>query len=207
MDIIDFINYIQVRNARLDDLMRRRMPVIAGRMAKDHFQNNFRRGGFVNGGLHTWAEAKRLSAGGSSARSRYGTLMSGRNHLFSSINYYPADYRVRVANEVPHAPIHNWGGQTAPTVTDRMRRFAWAKFYEASGKEKKAATGNKKRQKSGLMPPPENPQAQLWKRLALTKKSKLTVKIPQRQFIGESQELNDAIAARLDKEIHKILNS
>lgn len=207
MNINDFANIIQAKRAELDDLMRRRMPVIAGRMAKDHYQNNFRLGGFVNGGLHAWAESKRLSAGGSSAYSRYGTLLSGRNHLFSSINYYPGEYRVRVANEVPYAPIHNWGGETSPTVTDRMRRFAWAKFYEASGKEKKAGTGKKKRQNGDVMPQPENPQAQFWKRLALTKKSKLSVKVPQRQFIGESQELNDAIAERLNSEIRKILNS
>ncbi len=53
---------------------------------------------------------------------------------------------------------------------------------------------------------PENPQAQFWKRLALTKKTKLSVKVPQRQFIGESRELTEAINARTEQEIRKILN-
>ena len=35
-------------------MMRRKMPVMVGRMAKDHIQDNFRQGGFVNGGLPTF---------------------------------------------------------------------------------------------------------------------------------------------------------
>lgn len=206
MDIKDFASLIKAKRAELDSLMRSRMPVIAGRMAKDHFQENFRKGGFVNGGLHPWQESKRLSAGGSGAASRYGTLLSGRNHLFSSISYTPGEYRVRVADDVAYAPIHNWGGITAPAVTDRMRRFAWAKFYEASGKARKAATGRGNTRKRGDAEMPENPQAQFWKRLALTKKAKLSVKVPQRQFIGESRELTEAISTRTEQEIRKILN-
>ena len=206
MDISEFANLLQSRQSELADLMRRRMPVIAGRMAKDYFQDNFRLGGFVNGGLHKWAEAKRLSAGGASAASHYGTLLSGRNHLFSSINYYPGDYQVRIENNVHYAPVHNWGGETHPAVTDRMRRFAWAKFYEAAGIEKKDGSAKKKRQNRNTASRTLNPQARFWKQLALTRKSHLTVKIPQRQFLGESQELNDAITSRLESEISKILN-
>lgn len=120
---------IKRKRDRLDSMMRRKMPVMVGRMAKDHFQDNFRQGGFVNGGLHPWPKAKRLSSGGSDAASNYGTLLSGRKHLFKSVGYTPADYRVRVFNEVVYAPINNWGGEIDVTVTDRMRRFAWTKFY------------------------------------------------------------------------------
>lgn len=52
MDIKDFARLVKAKRGELDTLMRRNMPVIAGRMAKDHFQDNFRKGGFVNGGLH-----------------------------------------------------------------------------------------------------------------------------------------------------------
>ena len=48
---------IKRKRDRLDSMMRRKMPVMVGRMAKDHFQDNFRQGGFVNGGLHTWPKA------------------------------------------------------------------------------------------------------------------------------------------------------
>jgi hypothetical protein len=189
--------------------MRRKMPVIAGRMAKDHFQDNFRREGFVNGGLHPWPKAKRLSSGRTDAAGQYGTLLSGRNHLFSSVKYVPADYRVRVADDLMYAPLHNWGGEVHPTVTPQMRRFAWAKYYQASGKAKKAATGKRKGKKKGSAAsnePQENPEALKWKRLALTKKKKLRIRIPQRQFIGENSELSDRITEKTENEIRNILN-
>ena len=119
-------------------MMRRKMPVMVGRMAKDHFQDNFRQGGFVNGGLHPWPKAKRLSSGGSDAASNYGTLLSGRKHLFKSVGYTPADYRVRVFERGGICARTQLGGEIDVTVTDRMRRFAWAKFYKASGKRKKS---------------------------------------------------------------------
>ena len=35
----------------LHTLVDRKIPVATGKLAKDHFQDNFRKGGFVNGGL------------------------------------------------------------------------------------------------------------------------------------------------------------
>lgn len=207
MDIKDFAELIKRKRDRLDSMMRRKMPVMVGRMAKDHFQDNFRQGGFVNGGLHPWPKSKRLSSGGTDAASNYGTLLSGRKHLFKSVGYTPADYRVRVFNEVVYAPVHNWGGEIDVTVTDRMRRFAWAKFYKASGKRKETGTGQKKRVKRRTKPKGLNQQAQFWRNMALTKKKKLHIRIPQRQFMGESEELNSRIREKVDQEITNILNS
>ena len=68
----------------------------------------------------------------------------GRNHLFSSVKYVPADYRVRVADDLMYAPLHNWGGEVHPTVTPQMRRFAWAKYYQASGKAEKPPRAKEK---------------------------------------------------------------
>ena len=147
MDIKEYSKLIKAKRKELDGLMKRKMPVIAGRMAKDHFQDNFRREGFVNGGLHPWPKAKRLSSGRTDAAGNYGTLLSGRNHLFSSVKYMPGEYRVRVANELVYAPVNNWGGEVHPTVTPQMRRFAWAKYYQASGKAKKSRHRAKERTK------------------------------------------------------------
>ena len=207
MNIKDLARQVEHKRKEFDDMMRRSMPVIAGRMAKDHFQDNFRKGGFVNGGLRPWPKAKRLSSGGTDAASQYGTLLLGRNHLFNSIKYIPSDYRVRVASEVVYAPVHNWGGSVSVTVTDRMRRFAWAKFYKASGKARKAATRQKNGRKGAVVGQAPNPQASFWKNLALTKKKKLNIRIPQRQFLGESKELTEKINERIGKEIRNILNS
>ena len=195
MDIKDFSASLKAKQKELDTLMRRELPIKVGRIAKDHYQDNFRKGGFVNGGLKRWPQTKRQSSGSKSAAAGYSPLLSRRNHLFSSVKYTPGDYRVRVANDVEYAPLHNWGGETHPTVTPRMRKFAWAMDYKAVGKRKKGKT------RQGELPP----EAGMWKGLALTRKKKLKVKIPQRQFIGESTELNKQIRQTVEAEIRNIL--
>lgn len=86
-----------------------------------------------------------------------------------------------------------------------MRKFAWAMAYKTAGIRR--SKGGKQRKKSRTARMEANPEAQMWKRLALTRKKKLTVRIPQRQFLGESRELNDKIEQRIEKEIRNILNS
>lgn len=198
MDAKDYIKLIEQHKKELGELMRRKLPVIVGRMAKDHYQDNFRKGGFVNNGLQKWPVTKRQRAGGDSASATYGPLLSGRNHLFGSIKYVPGDYRVKVANEVPYAAIHNEGGTANPTVTPKMRRFAWAMYYKVSGKKK----NKKKNKKAGTQ---ENAAGGVWKALALTKKQKLSIKIPKRRFLGESAELTKKINEKTEQEITKIL--
>lgn len=141
MNIKDFSASLKAKQKELDTLMRRELPVKVGRMAKDHYQDNFRKGGFVNGGLQRWPQTKRQNSGSKSAAAGYGPLLSRRNHLFSSVKYTPGDYRVRVANDVEYAPLHNWRGETHPTVTPRMRKFAWAMYYKAVGKRKRVKQG------------------------------------------------------------------
>ena len=85
MELKEFSALIKAKRKELGELMKRKMPVLAGRIAKDHYQNNFRQGGFINNGLRSWPKARRISTGGTSAASQYGTLLSSRNHLFSSI--------------------------------------------------------------------------------------------------------------------------
>ena len=196
MDAKDFVKLIEQHQKELGELMRRKLPVIVGRMAKDHFQDNFRKGGFMNNGLQKWPQSKRQRSGTGSAAAQYGPLLSGRNHLFGSIKYMPGDYRVKVANGVPYAAIHNEGGTATPTVTPKMRRFAWAMYYKAVGKKK----GKKKTKEAGTQ---KNAAAGVWKALALTKKQKLSIKIPKRKFLGESEELTKKINNTIEQQIIK----
>lgn len=137
MDIKEFSKLIRAKQKEIDTLMRRKMPIRVGNMAKRHFQDNFRKSGFVDGGLHPWPKTKRQLAGGTSAASQHKPLLSNRNHLFNAVRYVPGDYRVKIVNDVPYAPIHNWGGETSPAVTPKMRRFAWAMYYQAAGVEER----------------------------------------------------------------------
>ena len=86
-----------------------------------------------------------------------------------------------------------------------MRRFAWAKFYKASGKRKKAGTGQKKRVKRRSKPKELNPQAQFWRNMALTQKRNCT-SASRSASHGESEELNRRIREKVDQEITNILN-
>ena len=53
--------------------------------------------------------------------------------------------------------------------------------------------------------PSPAPQAEFWRNLALTRKQKLTVRIPKRQFIGKSEELTKSINEKIEQEIINIL--
>jgi phage gpG-like protein len=200
MTLAEFRNLLLQQGKKIEELTRRRMPVIVGAMAVSHFKAGFRQGGFTNNGLQAWQPAKRLAGKKKGAANRYKTLTSGRNHLMSSISYIPGDASVLVKNDVPYASIHNEGGQvnTHPTVTPKMRKFAWAKYYEALNIPK------------GSKVPKNIPEdAARWRALALTKKTKLNISymMPKRQFIGDSKELNDKIAAKFESEIEKIINN
>jgi hypothetical protein len=74
------------------------------------------------------------------------------------------------------------------------------------GKKKKNRHRQKKRVKRRSKPKELNPQAQFWRNMALTQKKKLHIRIPQRQFMGESEELNRRIREKVDQEITNILN-
>ena len=165
-----------------------RLPRKLSVTAKNHYKDNFRRSGFVDGGLRPWQRAQRQY--GSSTSAQYRTLTSARNHLMSSIEATPRKASVLVYNPVAYARIHNEGGDldVSPTLTPKMRRFAWAKYYELGGK-----AGSE--------------EAEKWKRLALSKKDKLHihVRMPKRQFIGESVELRDKIGKQIEKSVQKVI--
>ena len=54
MDDKNFIRQLETHQKELTQLIHRRLPILIGRMAKDHFQNNFRLHGFLNNGLTPW---------------------------------------------------------------------------------------------------------------------------------------------------------
>ncbi len=188
----EFLTEMDKKKREISDLMQRKMPVHAGRIGVNHVQDNFRKGGFVNNGLKPWKKSNRELHGGVSADNNYRTLHSARDHLYGSTKYIPGNARVTILNEVEYAGVHNWGGTVSPTITPKMRKFAWAKFYAAVGAGKEAK--------------PVGPDASFWKGLALTKKTKLNIRIPQRQFLGDSKELRDEIRNKIDAEMAKLFN-
>ena len=203
----EFIRLLQTRATEINRLVNRVLPIKVGALAKAHFRENFRLSGFMNGGLRAWPATRRLQTGGKSAAANYGPLLSRRNHLFGSIGYKPGPGYVVIGTTLPYAAIHNDGGTVSPTVTLKMRKFAWAMYYKSlgtKGKKGKAAKngghGNTPGKKGATVPA----EAERWKALALTRKQKLNITIPKRQFIGDSQELNAAINRKIGEEMDKL---
>lgn len=65
---------------------------------------------------------------------------------------------VRIIANTEYAAIQEFGGETNPKVTERMRKWAWAMWYETKNK--------------------------FYKNLALTKKDSLKVHVPARPYLG-----------------------
>ena len=169
-------------------LLRGKLPVIVGRMAVSHYQENFRLGGFRNSGFKEWQRPKRYDENGKDAGSQYGTLLSKRRHLYSSFKYTGGNFRTRVYNPVPYASAHNDGETITVPVTDKMRKMGWARYYANGGKES------------------PTPEAEMWKRFALTPKTQLRIKMPERPILKESAELNTALNTRAETEIRNLLD-
>lgn len=172
-----------------------KLPRKVGIIAVNHFKQNFRDSGFRNDGLHAWKRTKRQDS--NSSDSRYSPLTSSRDHLMHSVQSRTGVGEVTIENNVPYAAIHNEGGTITshPSITKKMRGFAWHMAYSIAG-----ISG------SGKLPKDLPDEAQKWKALALTKKTKanITAHIPQRKFIGNSKELNDKIGKEINETINKI---
>lgn len=163
-----------------------RWPRIMGKLAIDHFQDNFRRAGYIDTSLEPWEQTLRQRLPFNGAAGRYTPLLSRSNHLMRSIDARPSNGSTTVMADTPYAQAHNEGA-TVP-ITQPMRRFFWAKHAEAK--------------KHGGQ---HNPETLFWRNMAITKKQQL--RIPKRQFIGPSRRLTQNITQTLLKDLSNILQS
>lgn len=197
MDANNFQNIIEKAKHDILSEVQDRLPRKVGVIAVNHFKQNFRDGGWMDDGLHPWK--KTLRQNGKGTKAQYGPLTSGRNHLMNSIQSRTAPGMVTIENRVPYAAIHNDGGNinSHPTVSPKMRRFAWHMAYSIAGVKGKSK-----------LPKKLPGQANMWKALALTKKSRLNVvaHIPQRQFMGNSHELSLKVIKAINESLEKIIN-
>ena len=188
MDAKQIGNIIARAPKQVEAAMRDEIPRKAAVVAKNHFMHNF------DGGLRPGKKTRRQEAGDERK-----PLTSKRNHLMNSIDVVGAPGQVTVVNPVPYARIHNEGGtiHSHPTITPKMRKMAWAKTYSIAGVSK-----------GGKLPKDLPEEARKWRALALTKKEKLNIKIkiPRRQFIGESKELRVKINKIIIDKLKEISN-
>lgn len=83
--------------------------------------------------------------------------------------------RVVAGEGLPYAAIHNNGGIITVPVTRKMKKYFWAMF-----------------KKTGV---------ERYKWMALTKKKEFTIRIPKRQYIGDSHQLLQDIDKKMMQRI------
>lgn len=111
-----------------------------------------------------------------------GALLVKSAHLRNSLKVMERSIdKIVFGSNSPYAKIHNEGGIINVNLTPKARRFFWFMYY---------ATNDTK-----------------YKWMALTKKDSLMIKIPKRQFIGESQTLMNNLETWLKKEIENRFKS
>lgn len=129
------------------------------------FKNSFTRGGFTDVSFVAWKKPANPLAG-------YRVLYKTGNLQRSIRKQSESAERVIIESDLDYAEIHNNGGFI--TVTEKMKRFFWAKYYEFGGKKSKS----------------NNAKAEFCKAMAL-KETGSKIKIEQRQFMGESKTMMD----------------
>ena len=181
----DIRKMIQDDLKELKRMQERVLPVKVGRAVQASVRENFRKGRFYNG--PEWQEPMRRELGFSGAGGQYGPLLSGSNHLMMSTDYVPMTARVLIRNLVHYASVHNDGDQIP--VTQRMKKFFWAKHYEAEELRGKGSA-----------------EADFWKNMAL-KKPGGRIKIPRRHFLGPDKAVDKIVKDVVNTEIRNFIHN
>lgn len=165
---------------------------------KDEFSQNFDRQAFFT---QAWERRKGpLRPGGA-------TLVASGD-LKRSIRSEIRDNSVVFLSDHPAAAAHNQGCEIA--VTARMKKFFRAKFYQAQkykrkegGKRRELTDGGFYRWTSKMTLTPE---AEFWRAMAL-KRIGSKIRIPQRQFIGTSPEVEAAVRRIIEENLTDYMNN
>lgn len=173
----EFSKLLTEKQEEIQKALRRSIPLKVSVAIEEHTKDNFRQGGFVDGGLHPWKTTLRQKYG-KGADAKYTPLLSREQNLMNANKHRYEPFKAVAYNDAPYAAIHNFGGRI--TVTPRMKRFFWARFKD---------TGT-----------------EMYKFLAL-KKVGDNIIIPRRQFMGESRELTTKVTGIVERELNKILMS
>ena len=145
---------------------------------------NFAEQGFMDSTFQPWAERKLDDDSGRAVLTKSAALRDSVKLTQSSPE------RVIVGSDAIHAHIHNEGGIINIPITKKMRKFFWFKYYQIADKKGNIVSGSAT-------------EASMYKAMALSRKTHLTVKMPKRQFMGNSQTFNRDIDAKFLKMIER----
>lgn len=167
------------------------LRTVIGRILKDirigisdEFDQNFERQAFFT---KAWARRRSPLRPG-------GHILVDTGALRKSISSRSDESSITFYSDLPYATIHNEGGEIK--VTARMKRYFRAKFYESMGMTKKQEGKHRTLSDGGFYAWTSkmnlNPNAEFWRAMALMKEGKV-IKIPKRQFLGMSPEVEEDV--------------
>lgn len=149
------------------------------------FDQNFEKKSFFG---KAWEPRKKKSKG---------TLLVSTGKLRRSIRAKATNTAVVFSSSLSYAAIHNEGGEI--TVTNKMKRFFWAKYYELGGKIKYKKKGGITKASIRV-----SEEAEFFKAMALKPVgSKIT--IPERRFIGDHPNISREVERICKANINSIL--
>lgn len=156
----------------------------------DEFDLNFERQGFFS---EAWQRRKSPTRPG-------GSILIDTGGLRKSIRSKSTDSSITFFSDLPYADIHNEGGEIA--VTAKMKRFFWAKYYAATGSFGRKKNNELRKDKRTVQ---LSAEAEFWKFMALMKVGK-TIKIPRRQFLGHSPEVEQMVKEIIEENLTEYFN-
>lgn len=97
---------------------------------------------------------------------------------------------------MPYAAIHNDGGEIV--VTEKMKRFFWHKYYEATGSFGRKKNGERRNDKRTRQ---LSTEADFWRFMAL-KRAGTTIRIPRRRFLGTGPEVERIVREIIEENLN-----
>ncbi len=176
-------------------------PKLAGVYVVGHFQDNIRR----RGGVPVNGSVKRFRPRVIEEPGAKRPILFKSGNTVDSIRITGISMgKVRVGINQPsiakYAAMHQNGGTIR--VTPAMKKFFWAMFYKASGNVKTNKNGQASKTTKSQQ---YSKYAGMWKAMAL-KKVGSKIRIPQREFMKLTPDIEKGIAREFQYELNKILN-
>lgn len=152
----------------------------------DEFDRNFERQAFFN---DAWVRRKSLTRPG-------GTILVDTGTLRRSVRSRTTDDSITFYTDLPYAAIHNDGGEIV--VTEKMKRFFWHKYYEATGSFGRKKNGERRNDKRTRQ---LSTEADFWRFMAL-KRAGTTIRIPRRRFLGTGPEVERIVREIIEENLN-----
>ena len=153
----------------------------------DEFDRNFERQAFFS---DAWARRKSPTRPG-------GTILVDTGTLRRSIRSRTTDDSITFYTDLPYAAIHDDGGEIV--VTEKMKRFFWHKYYEATGSFGRKKNGQRRNDKRTRQ---LGTEADFWRFMAL-KRVGTTIRIPRRRFLGTGPEVERIVREIIEDNLNE----